>query len=121
MKLVVYDGLALVIEKSRRENPHKDGKVAMNHEYEHRHFLHLLAQAEKYEATEDVEYAAFGFDVDKQEYVRIGRPVGTELLCRARLNEAAEKGWIPESVDCTRVIIRKRKVLTCTGEWEAIQ
>lgn len=80
-----------------------------------------ILEGESVAIQEDTEYAAFGFDVDKQEYVRIGRPVGTELLCRARLNEAAEKGWIPESVDCTRVIIRKRKVLTCTGEWEAVQ
>lgn len=80
-----------------------------------------IVEGERVAVREDTEYAAFGFDVDKQEYVRIGRPVGTELLCRARLNEAAEKGWISESVDCTRVIIRKRKVLTCTGEWEAVQ
>lgn len=80
-----------------------------------------ILEGEKSATQKDNEYAAFGFDFDKQENVRIGRPVGTELLCRGRLNEAAEKGWIPENVDCTRIIIRKRKVLTCTGEWEAVQ
>ena len=29
-------------EESRRCNPHKEGKVARNHEYEHRHFIALL-------------------------------------------------------------------------------
>jgi hypothetical protein len=31
-----------VVEKSRRLNHHQDGKVASNHEYEHRHFLKIL-------------------------------------------------------------------------------
>lgn len=79
-----------------------------------------ILEGECVEVQKDVEYAAFGFDVDKQEYVRIGRPVGTELLCRNRLNEAVEKGWVPESVDCTRIILRKRDVVTCVGEWEKI-
>lgn len=30
------------VEKSRRKNPHKDSKIARNHEYEHRHFLKIL-------------------------------------------------------------------------------
>lgn len=80
----------------------------------------VILEGEGVEVQKNVEYAAFGFDVDKQEYVRIGRPVGTELLCRNRLNEATEKGWVPESVDCTRIIFRKREVVTCIGEWEAI-
>ena len=30
------------VEESRRSNPHEDSKVALNHEYEHRHFLNIL-------------------------------------------------------------------------------
>lgn len=69
----------------------------------------------------DTEYAAFGFDVDRQEYVKLGRPVHNELLCRNRLNEASEKGWIPESVDQSNIYFRKRRVVVCSEEWEALQ
>lgn len=80
-----------------------------------------VLEGEKVAIREETEYAAFGFDVDKQEYVSIGRPVGTELLCLNRLNEAVEKGLVPKSIDCMRTVIRKRKVITCVGGWEAME
>ncbi len=69
----------------------------------------------------NTEYAAFGFDVDKQEYVLLGRPVFSEVLCKNRLKEALEKGWVPESVDQCKIFVRKRKVVICPTEWEDIR
>lgn len=42
-KETIYRQAAInAAEESRRCNPHKEGKVARNHEYEHRHFIALL-------------------------------------------------------------------------------
>ena len=50
------------MEESRQFNPHKDSKVARNHEYEHRHFLNILftlpsAQLEKSTTEEKSQLA----------------------------------------------------------------
>jgi hypothetical protein len=70
---------------------------------------------------EDFEYAAFVFDVDKQEYVRVGRPVQSEMLCKNRLEEAVCEGWVPECYDTSKVIIKRRKVTTVEEEWEVMK
>lgn len=67
----------------------------------------------------ETEYAAFGLDVDRQEYVKLGRPVHSEQLCKNRLKEASEKGWIAESVDQSNICFRKREVVICSEEWKA--
>ena len=69
----------------------------------------------------DEEYAAFGYNKETEQYEPIGRPVGNELLCRGRLNEAIEKGWISKNIDSSKVIIRKRQVVTCYGDWGPIK
>ena len=38
MRLIDADKLIENIEKSQKENPHMDSKVASNHNYEHLHF-----------------------------------------------------------------------------------
>lgn len=35
------------IENSLNDNPHKDGSIAMNHIYEHHHFIHLVNKQPK--------------------------------------------------------------------------
>lgn len=69
---------------------------------------------------ENFEYGAFVFDVDKQEYVRVGRTVGSEILCRNRLKEAEREGWLPENYDTSKVIIKRRNVTTIEKGWEAM-
>ena len=41
-RLIDADKLIEAIEKSRKENPHTDNKVASNHNYEHLHFIKLV-------------------------------------------------------------------------------
>lgn len=45
MSLIDREVLSKAVEESRVDNPHKDGKIATNHEFEHRHFLNLIANA----------------------------------------------------------------------------
>lgn len=110
------DGIAIV-KVSAKIGP---AVKALNQVAESKMKTIAILEGEGVAVQKNTEYIAFGFDVDKQEYVKIGRPVSTELLCRNRLNEAVEKGWVPESVDCTRIIFQKREVVTCTGEWEKL-
>ena len=69
----------------------------------------------------EYEYCAFVWNKNRQEMWPEGRPVGTEYLCRERLNEKIEKGWLPEYLDDSRVQIRKRSVSTINGSWEVIE
>lgn len=41
-------------EKSMRNNPHKDASVIINHDLEHRHFLHLISLQPTVDAVEVV-------------------------------------------------------------------
>ena len=42
MRLIDADKLIKDIEKSRKENPHNDIKIASNHNFEHFHFIKLV-------------------------------------------------------------------------------
>lgn len=43
MRLIDADVLRSAIEESRRKNPHKDNKIALNHDMEHRAFCSMVA------------------------------------------------------------------------------
>lgn len=68
----------------------------------------------------EYEYVAFVWSKTKEDYVPEGRGMGNEALCRARLDEKIEKGWLPDYLDDSRVQIRKRQIGTIFGEWEVI-
>lgn len=42
MRLIDAYALQDAIHKSKIENPHKDAKVAKNHEFEHEHFMKMV-------------------------------------------------------------------------------
>lgn len=42
MRLIDAYTLQDAIHKSKMENPHKDAKVAKNHEFEHEHFMRMV-------------------------------------------------------------------------------
>ncbi len=42
MRLIDAYALQDEIQKSKMENPHKDAKVAKNHEFEHEHFMKMV-------------------------------------------------------------------------------
>ncbi len=42
MRLIDADALQNKIQKSKMKNPHKDAKVAKNHEIEHDHFMRMV-------------------------------------------------------------------------------
>ncbi len=42
MRLIDAYTLQDAIQKSKMENPHKDAKVAKNHEFEHEHFMQMV-------------------------------------------------------------------------------
>ncbi len=42
LRLIDADDLAMETEKSMKNNPHKDNKIAQNHFTEHIHFLELI-------------------------------------------------------------------------------
>lgn len=69
---------------------------------------------------EDVEYQAFVWDNRKEKYVPEGRSMGTERLCRARLQEKIDKGWLAEHLDGNRTMIMKRKVKISYGRWAKV-
>lgn len=65
MRLIDAYTLQNEIQKSKMENPHKDAKVAKNHEFEHDHFMRMVtlqptAQEEK-EPTEAKRGSVGGF------------------------------------------------------------
>ena len=43
MRLIDAYALQDEIQKSKMENPHKDAKTAMNHDFEHDHFMKMVA------------------------------------------------------------------------------
>lgn len=63
--------------------------------------------------SEDTEYQALVWDIEKEEYVPAGRPVHNELLCVSRLKSSA----LPDRYDKARFKIRKREVYTVATEW----
>lgn len=69
---------------------------------------------------EDVEYQAFVWDNRKEKYVPEGRSMGTERLCRARLQEKIDKGWLGSTLDGNRTVIKKRTITIEYGEWEEV-
>lgn len=69
---------------------------------------------------EDVEYQAFVWDKWREKYVPEGRSVGTESLCRARLQEKIDKDWLPSYLDGNRTMIMKRKVKISYGRWAKV-
>ena len=57
MRLIDADKLIEDIEKSRKENPHTDSKVASNHNLEHLHFIKLVnTQPTAYDVDKVVEH-----------------------------------------------------------------
>lgn len=67
------------------------------------------------------DYQAFVFDTRKNEYVPEGRPVEGKILCKARLEEKINKGWLPDYLDSSKTVIKKRKVTITYGEWEKVE
>ena len=55
-RLIDADKLIKYIEKSRKENPHNDIKIASNHNFEHFHFIKLVnEQPTAYDVDKVVE------------------------------------------------------------------
>ena len=78
MRIINADDLVNDTEKSMQENPHKDTKVAQNHQYEHMHFLNLISQQDTIE-----RYKVYEID-SKCSYI------GTSLVAARTAEEANE-------------------------------
>lgn len=70
---------------------------------------------------ESYEYAAFVWNTRREEYEQIGRPVGTELLCRNRFKEYVDKGWLMDCYDTSKVAFKKRNTVMFEDIWEEIK
>ena len=66
------------------------------------------------------EYAAFVFDTSTREYVQVGNPVATELLCKNRYEERVMEKQLLPSYDTDKVVFRKRLVSALYSGWEDI-
>ncbi len=76
----------------------------------------MLREYTKLEGISEYEYATFVWNTDKQEYEQAGHPVHTEMLCRFRFNEYAEKGWFTKRYDASKEVFKKRLVsVLCSG------
>lgn len=84
-----------------------------------RHGIFLAKSMSEKDCT-GYEYAVFVWNNEREEYEQIGRPVMTEVLCRNRFKEYAEKGWLMKCYDTSRVIFKKRIVAVFEGTWEEI-
>ncbi len=81
----------------------------------------ILKEYKEADKASEYEYAAFVWNTDKQEYEQAGRPVHTEMLCRSRFNEYAEKGWFTKRYDASKVVFKKRLVSVLCSGWEDIK
>ncbi len=70
-------------------------------------------------AYEDIEYAAFVWNIKRGEYQMVGRPMGTLRLVKERVAERMRDGLI-DGYDTKRIIYKKRIVKICLKEWEDI-
>lgn len=77
--------------------------------------LSSYTEAEKYDTY---EYAAFIWNLEKQEYVQTGRAVMSEQLCRNRFREYADKCLLPPWFDSGNVVFKRRHVSEIYGDWE---
>ena len=68
----------------------------------------------------DVEYAAFVWNTRNESYEQIGRPVGTEMICRNRLQERISNGWLNNDYDTSKTEIKRRTITMFASEWEAL-
>jgi len=63
MRLIDAYALQDEIQKSKMENPHKDAKVAKNHEFEHEHFMKMVVlqptAQEEVVRCKDCKYRSF--------------------------------------------------------------
>lgn len=66
------------------------------------------------------EYAAFVWNTRNESYEQIGRPVGTEMICRSRLQERISNGWLNNDYDTSKTKIERRTITMFAGEWEAL-
>ena len=94
--------------------------------------LHLLKQAltdipvmseAEVRKYADNEYQAFLWNDKKQEYVRIGRSVCTQLNCKGRLEENISKGYIPhlDDYDVRKYKICTRTVYPIVTDWRDVE
>lgn len=67
------------------------------------------------------EYAAFAWDTEKKEYVRIGRAVTTIQLCQNRLQERINKGLLAPCIDFGNIVFKKRLVSEYYSNWEVFE
>lgn len=70
-RLIDMELLLKDIENSRTDNPHTDGKIKLNHDYEHQHFMFLTVKQ------------PIAFDIDK---------VIEQLLAKIQPNVDCETG-----------------------------
>ena len=69
MRLIDADKLIKYIEKSRKENPHNDIKIASNHNFEHFHFIKLVnEQPTAYDVDKVVEQLENEKDIHTRNY-----------------------------------------------------
>ena len=80
-----------------------------------------LREYTKMDGISEYEYAAFVWNTELQGYEQAGRPVNTEMLCRSRFKEYAEKGWFTKRYDTSKVVFKKRLVSVLYAKWEEIK
>lgn len=69
-------------------------------------------------AKVDDEYQAYVWSIEQKRYIPWGRGLWSERLCRARLVEAINKGWIKsDHFDLSKYKICKRTVYFVATEW----
>ena len=69
-------------------------------------------------AKVDDEYQAYVWSIEQKRYIPWGRGLWSERLCRARLLEAINKGWIKsDHFDLSKYKICKRTVYFVATEW----
>lgn len=69
----------------------------------------------------DYEYAAFVWNKSREEYERVGRPVGSVMLAINRYQAYAKNGWFCRDYDANKVVFKRRIVSEFCGRWEAIE
>lgn len=100
MRLIDADELLNAVEASRRNNPHKDPKVARSHNTEHQHFLWLIinqptafdAEAVKKQISEEGRAASYHVMEGDTDNYQLGKKVAfdrsLELVNRGGKEEA---------------------------------
>lgn len=66
----------------------------------------------------ETQYQAFMWDKTKEKYAPFGRPYLSARICKARLMENVDNGWIPSFLDANKYKICRREVYSITTLWD---